>query len=771
MSSSVGESGAPHKNATRRSRWYIPVTLTFAMCLGLTIALFVLMHHWERSANQNDFDYAAKHSVEAIRRAIERIEMVHEIMRQDFYGSSEISAEEFHLMCDPFLAHVPSLKVLQWAPRVLASDRKSFEQNAAALGRTRNYRICTEGPNGELEPVDSRLECFPILFAATRHHFQATYGWDFWSIPALRGSMAKSRDTNSFIVSPPVTFRGSGDRQLVQTFLPVYRDFKKLQSVEERRAQLDGYIVGLCQIDDLVENALKYANGPQGIDMAVLDESLPFNQQLLHYHSSRMRYLRETDPEAEHLMEPVDLHPNGIHYYSSLTFGGRQWTLLCMPAPMFFTPYADWRSWSLLVAGLLVTYVATRYMYTATTKTERIQQLVDQRTHELRQKDEQLRQSQKLEAVGSLAGGIAHEFNNLLQVISGYTRYAMEELKPEDQTRKDLESVLEASDRASSLTRQLLSFSRRQTVDRKPMDANEMVSDLTKMLRPLLGEKVKLKLHLAKNTGIISADAGSFQQVLVNLCLNARDAMPDGGEIIVRTERVNVTADLAEHYADLKTGPCVEISVADTGCGMTPEVRDRIFEPFFTTKAVGQGTGLGLPTVYGIVRQHEGGIHVYSEPGHGSTFKIYLPAIPSDANSADVEYDDAPQGGHETILVAEDDLRVQDVARRILVQNGYTVLTANDGEEAWQMLQQHQEIALVLLDAMMPKRTGHEVYCQIKEDYPTVRVVFCSGYAPETSHLNCIVNEHLPLVEKPYNPDVLLHTIREVLDTEELCQI
>jgi CheY-like chemotaxis protein len=334
-----------------------------------------------------------------------------------------------------------------------------------------------------------------------------------------------------------------------------------------------------------------------------------------------------------------------------------------------------------------------------------------------------------------------------------------------------LQSVLEASDRAAALTRQLLSFSRRQTVDRKHLDANEMVSDLTKMLRPLLGEHITLRMLLGDDVGVIFADSGSFQQVLVNLCLNARDAMPCGGEIVVKTERVNVSSEFAEHYADLKPGPYVELSVADTGHGMPPEVREHIFEPFFTTKPVGQGTGLGLPTVYGIVQQHEGAIHVYSEPGHGSTFKIYLPAIASETDAAAETHTAAAQGGAEVLLVAEDDPLVQNISRRILEKGGYTVLTASDGEETLQVLRRHRDkIALLLLDAVMPKLSGREVYRRMKDELPEIRVVFCSGYDPETSQSNFIAEEHLRLVEKPYNPAVLLQTVREVLDAEELCR-
>jgi CheY-like chemotaxis protein len=257
----------------------------------------------------------------------------------------------------------------------------------------------------------------------------------------------------------------------------------------------------------------------------------------------------------------------------------------------------------------------------------------------------------------------------------------------------------------------------------------------------------------------------------MNLCLNARDAMPTGGEIVVKTNRMSVSPEYADLFADLKPGQYVELNVTDTGQGMSSEVRDRIFEPFFTTKPVGKGTGLGLAMVYGIIQQHEGAIHVYSEPDHGTTFKIYLPVYDADREETEKSETDGIVGGSETILLAEDDPMVRDVSRRILERAGYRVLTAHDGEMALTMFRAHRhEISLVLLDAVMPRLSGQDAYRRLKDEYPEVRVIFCSGYAPETAHSNFIVQEHLRLVEKPYNPAVLLSTIREVLDAEELCQ-
>jgi len=743
----------------------LPVGLTFCAGLGLTAALFLFMRSWERHDNQKEFAYAARHFVEIISRTAERVELTHEVMRQDFLASDGISREEFSLCLEPFLTRVPSLKVLQWAPCVADSQRRSFEQSAQREGLP-DFHIVEPDPQGRLLPAQRRDVYYPILYAATKTGFQARFGWDFAANPALLKAIDQCRDTGRYVVSGLVDLTHIGiPGPVIQTFLPVYRNVEDIRSPEGRRAGFKGVLVGLCNIGDLVSRSLEYASGPQGIDVALVDLSAPAGKQMLFYHFSRTRAIRNDSSIINGGMKPA-----GIHHAATIDYGGRRWEIVCSPAPGFFTARASWRSWTVLVIGLIVSGLSSAYVSAAATRTERIQQVVTERTLELRAKDDQLRQSQKMEAGGALAGGIAHEFNNLLQAIGGYTRYAMESLKPDEQAYQDLGNVLTASDRAKSLTRQLLSFSRRQSVERKNIDANQMVGDVTKMLRPLLSEQIRLKVILGPDVGTIFADAGSFQQVLMNLCLNARDAMPNGGDIVVKTKTTVVSPEFAELYTELKPGRYVELSVADTGHGIPPSVREHIFEPFFTTKPIGKGTGLGLSVVYGIVQQHEGSIHVYSEPNQGTVFKIYLPAVESHGDDSS----DAPVAqlfhGTETILVAEDDPMVRDIACRILEKAGYRVIAVSDGDKALPVFRQrHDEISLVVLDAIMPKLSGHDAYRCIKSEYPEAKVIFCSGYDPETAQSQFVADECLRLVEKPYDPETLLRTVREVLEAGEPC--
>jgi PAS domain S-box-containing protein len=390
---------------------------------------------------------------------------------------------------------------------------------------------------------------------------------------------------------------------------------------------------------------------------------------------------------------------------------------------------------------------------------------------ELATRDEQLRQSHKLEAVGSLAGGIAHEFNNLLQVVRGYGEYAMEGLPHDEQRYQDLEQVLKAADRATTLTRQLLGFSRRQTLERVTFPHQEVVKDLVQLLRPIIGEHIELEITLDATAEPLHADRTLLQQMLLNLCINARDAMPDGGRLTIHTRQVAINQNYCDVHAGLKPGRYLTFSVADNGSGMLPDVKARIFEPFFTTKGVGRGTGLGLAMVYGCVQQHGGIINVYSEPGMGTTFRIYLP-LAADATPV-VSDAIAPKvrGGNETILVAEDEQLVRALTVRILKKAGYTVLEAADGLESVEVFRANaSRISLVLLDAVMPKLTGLHAFERIKAARPDIPVVFCSGYDPEAGPVQSLVDHNRRLVQKPYDPDTLLRIVREEIDASLLAE-
>ena len=380
-----------------------------------------------------------------------------------------------------------------------------------------------------------------------------------------------------------------------------------------------------------------------------------------------------------------------------------------------------------------------------------------------KQLEEQLRQSQKLEAVGQLAGGVAHDFNNLLTGMRGYVQFALDDVEPGTQTHEDLTETIGLTDRAAALTRQLLAFSRRQTLDMVVLDVNELLTDQLKMLGRLLGEDIGIQFVSAADLDNVRADPGQIEQVIMNLTLNARDAMPDGGKLTIETANVTLSQEYADQHVGVTPGPYVMIGVSDTGCGMDEETQSRIFEPFFTTKEPGRGTGLGLATVYGIAKQHGGNIWAYSEPGEGTTFKVYLPAVAEETTDRERP---RPRvvGGSETVLLVEDEAAVRAVTQRLLEKLGYRVLVASDPGEAEDLAAGESRIDLLLTDVVLPDRNGRALYESLAVSRPDMKVLYMSGYTNNAIAHRGVLDEGTPFLPKPFDSETLAATVREVLD-------
>jgi two-component system cell cycle sensor histidine kinase/response regulator CckA len=384
----------------------------------------------------------------------------------------------------------------------------------------------------------------------------------------------------------------------------------------------------------------------------------------------------------------------------------------------------------------------------------------------LRELEDQLRQSQKLEAVGQLAGGVAHDFNNLLTAISGHSEMCLRRLNPEDPLHRRVEQIKKAGDRAAALTRQLLAFSRKQILHPKVIDLNDIVVDMNKLLRRLIGEDINLMLSLGVDLGKVKADPNQIEQVLMNLCVNARDAMPKGGKLTIETNKVQVGEEFSSYHMSVPPGKYVMLAVSDTGCGMDAATQARIFEPFFTTKEVGKGTGLGLATVYGIVKQSGGTIWVYSELSCGTTFKIYLPIVEdSVSHSPVINVEQDSQKGTETILLVEDEEIVRDMATEILRDSGYRVLEAKHGTEALTLCEQFDgQIHLMLSDVVMPNMSGRELAEQLSPQRSSMKVLYMSGYTDDAIVHHGVLDEGTAFIAKPFSPDALSRKVREVLD-------
>jgi len=384
---------------------------------------------------------------------------------------------------------------------------------------------------------------------------------------------------------------------------------------------------------------------------------------------------------------------------------------------------------------------------------------------ELRATERQLRQAQKFEAIGQLAGGIAHDFNNVVGAILGWAELGYDQSRATPQVSERFARIREQADRAAALTRELLAFARRQVLQPRPVDLNTITSGLMNFLDRVIGKDIELKV-VTSAVDPVKADPTQIEQVLMNLCLNARDAMPTGGRLLMETEMVELDDSYCRFYPYVSAGRYAVLSVSDTGMGMDSETRERIFEPFFTTKEKGKGTGMGLATVYGIVRQHGGFIHVYSEPGQGSLFRIYLPAMEGAVADGAMSKTAAPSfqdiRGSETILIAEDHESIREMARQTLMGLGYRVLSAGDGEEAMALCK-NETPALAVLDVVMPKLGGLATAVQLADRFDGIPILFTSGYSQDSQNLSGTV-PGTRYLQKPYSPTMLGRMIREILD-------
>jgi PAS domain S-box-containing protein len=386
---------------------------------------------------------------------------------------------------------------------------------------------------------------------------------------------------------------------------------------------------------------------------------------------------------------------------------------------------------------------------------------------ERKRAEEQLRQAHKMEAIGQLAGGVAHDFNNLLMAIIGYSELLLARLREGDRLRKHIQEIKKAGERAAALTRQLLAFSRRQVLVPQVLDLNSVVSNVQKMLRRMIGEDIDLLTVPASDLGQVRADPGQVEQVIMNLAVNARDAMPEGGKLTLETANVALEESYTRNHIDVLPGRYVMLAVSDTGSGMDAETLSHIFEPFFTTKEEGKGTGLGLATVYGIAKQSGGHIEVSSEPGQGTTFKVYLPRIEAAYEPAALgaPAEEMPRGT-ETVLLAEDDVVVCELLRKMLQGSGYTVLEAGGARQALRMGERYapRPIHLLLADVVMPEMSGPQLADHLARVYPKMKVLYISGYTDAAVARHGKLSTKAPYLQKPFAPEVLARKVREVLD-------
>lgn len=381
---------------------------------------------------------------------------------------------------------------------------------------------------------------------------------------------------------------------------------------------------------------------------------------------------------------------------------------------------------------------------------------------------EQLLQAQKMEAVGRLAGGVAHDFNNILSAITGYAELAMRKMEKDDPLRRNIEIIHKSANRAATLTQQLLAFSRKQIIKPEVLNLNTLINDMMKMLKRLIGEDIRIEILQGEGLWNIKADRGQIEQVLMNLAINAMDAMPKGGTLTIETENVVLGKGYAEGHLSVTPGEYVRLVVSDTGQGMTDDVQRRIFEPFFTTKEGAKGTGLGLATVYGVIKQHRGNIYVYSEPGKGTTFKMYFPRVKEAEKQFERQELQVLPRGTETILLVEDEKEVRELAAIVLSELGYTVLEAEDAEDALKMVKMyHGRIHLLLTDVVMPGMSGSALAKEIRECCPEIKILYMSGYTEDAIVKHGVLKNEINYLQKPFTTYEFAQAVRRVLNGDE----
>ena len=543
--------------------------------------------------------------------------------------------------------------ILEWVPRVSPNQRPALETQVRGQGLS-TFHIWPVVAESENTP-----DYFPVLYAEPLAPDESLLGYDIASDPPRRAALERARDSGEAAATGRIQMvQAEGNEPALMIAYPIYKSKSVPETVEGRRAALDGFALGTFRIRQLIETSI-FSNSPAWQDTYVWDDAaIPPEPQLLYFHASRAhKESAQPLPEAQIL--------SGYHWKGTMDVPGRKWTVVVRPAPGLFPWWGDWTAWVTFAFGLVLTILVTAYGWSRTKYMRRIEALaadvsesharLEKEIAEREEMEERLRQSQKVEAVGQLTGGVAHDFNNLLTIIIGGLEILEEKLSGDGTVLPHVRSAMSAAVRGAALTQRLLAFARRQILDPEILDINFVIIVMQDLLQRTLGKSIQIRTVMAKPLWPAVADRNQVESALLNLAVNARDAMPEGGVLTIETENLTVDEEFARRTGDLTPGDYVVLTVSDTGCGMSPETLKRAIEPFFTTKERGKGTGLGLSGVFGFAKQSSGHLKLYSQPGRGTTVRLFLPRSRGLAvGRADLDGDLAGPGGPEAVLVAED---------------------------------------------------------------------------------------------------------------------
>jgi signal transduction histidine kinase/integral membrane sensor domain MASE1 len=751
------------------------VALPLVCVLLLTVSLFIWISRIDEARIRLEFDeYAAEITNQVTSNFESAIRVVRSLADLHVATPEAERAATFSTFARRTLAANPGIQALSWNPRVAKDERRWFELSARKEGQ-REFDILERNPDGSMVPAASRDEHVVVLHIEPAEANATVRGFDVASDPLRRKALLRACVTGQPAATEPIRLI-QGIQYGILVFSPVYPDRPPLAPSGERCRAIRGFATGVLRIHDLMASALR-AHVDPNIRVVLLNDD----------GTDREHPIWSNGSPADQGPEPPAAAAEELSHVAHISVGGQRLSILFTATPSYRIAAGTWRPWIALAGGMLFAGLLTAFLLVVTGNVVTIERLGWERAAELskanddlqreiadrkqveralKQNEDRLRQAQKMEAVGQLAGGVAHDFNNLLTVIVGYSELLAERIASDHEATSDLTEIRRASGTAASLTRQLLAFSRKQILAPQILDLNDVVLGTRKMLARLLEENITIQFRAQPSPAKVHADPGQLEQVVLNLAINARDAMPRGGTLTIETATVVLDQNYADCHAGVTPGPYVALSLSDTGTGMTPEVKSRVFEPFFTTKPRGQGTGLGLATVYGIVKQSGGEIDVYSEPGLGTTFKIYLPAVSqSDVVAAADSHLPDLLTGSDTVLVVEDERSLRAIAEKILRQYGYTVLSASSVPEGLQVSAEHPgSIHLLLTDVVMPGGSGRDLAEKVMASRPDVKVIYMSGYTDDAIVQHGVLVPGTVFLQKPFTPQALGRKLREVLD-------
>jgi signal transduction histidine kinase/ActR/RegA family two-component response regulator len=711
-----------------------------------------------------------------VRQTLERYsEVLRSIARMQAFDETNVLAS-LQVLGTEELKRNPAFHAIEWVTQEAADGREVSVIQARQQEVADSDRVA-ESAADKTSATVQRLPS-DLTYKAERLQRGASelQRFDVRSDETRPDALRRAVDGGQPIVTGRIALGNAGDDSFgVIIAMPVYRAGANPTTIEARRATAKGALFGVLRVDRLIDEALNDSKGLSAAQMYLFDSSAQPGERLLYHRASSVQ---RGEPRAS--AKSVPRRPR--HVAASFDVAGRTWSLIIKPSQGFEFRLALASPAIIAVFVLLVATVLALLLYRSNDRAREIEQLVAERTkqffdanvslrseiEERKKVQEQLNQSQKMDAIGQLTGGVAHDFNNLLMVIDGYARRAeraLDQGKSVDIVREALSAVVKAGEKATALTRQLLVFSRRQIMEKTVFEPASVVRDMEELLCRSVGEQFELNIAVDDDIAYVETDSGELSQVVMNLVINARDAMPDGGVIIVGVQVADLDEETVAQHPGLAPGRYVEIFVKDEGTGIDDDTLCHIFEPFFTTKEQGKGTGLGLAMVYGFVKQSEGMIDVASIVGRGSTFRIYLPVVDRAPESRIAEEEDLPLGHGETILLVEDDTALLALTHGLLDDLGYNVLTAHDGLEALVIEDEHDgDIDLLLTDVVMPTFGGFELALAITETRPDTSIIFISGYAKNKFGLPVELTENAQFLQKPVQPGRLAQVVRNELD-------